>query len=460
MSVSLRRFGGLAVAGLAVLGALSLPAQAAPLRFGYRPYPTPNYGALAASSRINPNFLLAPGLTISQYAGNIATLGQAYSQIPPYMMGYNPYPQAVNYGPSFPAITPFNPYLGAGAANPYALSTAGVPLGGVPAAASLATSPYSAYGGGGGGYGLSTVPGGAGGVYGSIPPPSTGILDPYAGSTLRGVADVVNATGQYNMNIQQARILREQARQAAVETRRKLAQEELDRERNRPTAQDVRDRDREADLNRARRDPPEVDISSGRALNDLLRSVQAPGKALNRAPTIPLTEDTLKNINVANEGSRGNVGLLKDGDLKWPMPLRAAEFEEPRNDLNKKLALAVQQIKEKDPVERSTLNDIHADVKAISDKLAANVTDMAPSEYIEARRYLNQVRDAVRALEDPNVANYFNNTWSARGETVGELVNNMKGMRFAPATPGKEAAYRALYQALQQFEAGLQTASK
>jgi hypothetical protein len=436
--VSLRRFGALGVAGLAVLGALSGRAEAQGLRLppGFiRPYPSIPYGAMAQAARVNPNFLIAPGMNIRQFGSNIATLGQAYSTVPPYLLGY-PYPYPPSYGfPPTPAVQYGSPYYPFGGYGGYGLST---------------------FGGYGGGYGLST--GGYGlstGGYGGYG------VDPYAGGYMRGEADVLAASGKYLTNLQQARILREEARQKAIETRRKLFQEALDYERNRPTALDMRRNELKTGLESARHDPPATDILSGRALNALLRSIRTPGKALNRGPTIDLDEDNLKNINVTDAASRGNAGLLKQGELRWPLPLRESDYDEARKDLNKKLMLAVAQVKDKDPVDRSTLKDLYADLKALNDKLSANVGEMSPSQYIEARRYLNQLADAVRVLEDPNAAKYFNNTWSAKGRTVAELVENMAGLKFAPAVPGQEKEYHDLYQKLRQFEHGLQlTASR
>lgn len=85
---------------------------------------------------INPNFQVAPGLTISQQAFNIRTLGRAYQTVPPWVYGYNPYPPIyTNYGPIYrspvyyspPMYTPYSapiytPYYSAPIApvyNPY-----------------------------------------------------------------------------------------------------------------------------------------------------------------------------------------------------------------------------------------------------------------------------------------------------------------------------------------------------
>jgi hypothetical protein len=160
---------------------------------------------------------------------------------------------------------------------------------------------------------------------------------------------------------------------------------------------------------------------------------------------------------------RGSIGLLKNaGRLDWPEPLMESQFDKERTRLTKNIKSAVQSLKDKDPVERSLLNDLRADLKALTDKLNASVGDLSPSQYIAAKRYLNQVADAVRALSDPKVVRYFDGTWVPRGKNVAELVANMKkeGLEFAPAAPGDEPAYNALYQAMRAFDAGLQVASK
>jgi len=455
MLVVLRRYGVLGLAGLAVLGLATPQARA------QRIFPnTVNAQSTANTFRINPNFYLPNGTSLNQAAYNVGVVGRAYSQIPPYLLGYNPYPQAVSYGPSYPTITT----AGAG----YGVSTVGSagynPYTG---SASLATDPSAAYGG----YGMSTMPGGyGGGGYGGYYGPGYGpggetanVLSGYAGY-LRGTAALTSATGQYWKDIQSARITREQSRQMALETQRRRIMEEAAYERMKPTAQDLRDRELMADLVRARRDPPPTEVWSGKALNDLLRSVATTGSGkLNRGPNIPLEDEMLRNINVTDSASRANLGLLKDGgNLAWPLSLKEAPFDEARKRLDRNLILAVRQIKDKDPLDRAMLKDIRADFQAMNDRLAASVGDLSPSQYIESRRYLNQLEDAVKALEDPKVINLYHNLWKARGGNVAELMNNMikDGLRFAPATPGDEGSYSGLYQALRAYEASLQNASK
>ncbi len=55
---------------------------------------------------VNPNFQVAPGLSLSQAAFNIEVLGRAFAQVPPFVFGFNPFPPTV--------VTPFAPVFSSG----------------------------------------------------------------------------------------------------------------------------------------------------------------------------------------------------------------------------------------------------------------------------------------------------------------------------------------------------------
>ena len=79
------------------------------------------------------------------------------------------------------------------------------------------------------------------------------------------------------------------------------------------------------------------------------------------------------------------------------------------------------------------------------------ISQMTPSQNIEAHNYVKLLNDAIKVLEGPNAQDYVNNKYAAKGKTVGELVKNMAGLKFAPATPGSERAYKALQEALAKY---------
>jgi hypothetical protein len=75
-------------------------------------------------------------------------------------------------------------------------------------------------------------------------------------------------------------------------------------------------------------------------------------------------------------------------------------------------------------------------------------------EYIHARTFLDDFGKALKVLDQPDAANYFNGKYAAKGATVADLVKYMsdQGLQFAPAVAGEEAAYMALYQAMAHYD--------
>jgi hypothetical protein len=439
MVASLKRIAVVVLAGAALLGT----GPAARAQFNFR-----RVGFVPPNAPINPHYYLNPYMTLNQYAFNTATLGQAYASVPPYLYGYNPYPSPIFSGG--PVIAGGGPSLTTGFPGGAALTTGGFPGYG----AALSTGGgYGGGGYGGGGYG--------GGGYGGYP--YSYDLNGYTGY-LRGAADVTIANAQYQKIIQEARLARERATQESLVTRRKI-REEAEYERKKwleeYDPEVVRQRDRDWWLNRARHDSPVMEVLSGQALNTLLAHlINEQGKG-EKGPNVPLSPDLLKSINVVGPDTRGNVGLLKnDGKLDWPLPLQGSEFADGRERLNKLIADAVQQARFNQAVDPGKLRDMDAELARMEDALDKSIrdNDMLPQQYVEARRYLNMVGDAVKALKDPNISRYLTGKWPPAGtKNVAELVKFMadNGLRFAPAVTGDGDAYQALYHALVGFDAGM-----
>jgi hypothetical protein len=450
MASSARWFGAAALSGLALLGLLVPQTQAQfrrplvgspfgnPAVLGFAAAAQQNAFNTAVLGRIpnsrpifapmlgtpgvgvNTNYWMNPYTTLQQRAFNTGVLGSALSTIPPYALGYGG-----------------NPLLNAAAYSPYGYG-----------GASLLAGGYGGYGG----YGY------AGYGYGYAGPGT----NPYYGYE-RGAADITSANAQYEKTIQEARELKAKARNAELDARRR-AQDQEDYERKRqPTAVTLRDQDEATALNEARDNAPLSSILDGSALNTLLREAQKQQKAGRKAQSPGLDEGTLRGVNLTPGNTRGNVGLLKDGGkLRWPPALEGPEFADARKTINQLVSHAVQEVTFNHPVEPETLKDLRAALADMTQRVRDSVGEMSPTEYISAQRYLTQLSQAVTALSDPKVSNYFNKDWAARGKNVAELVKFMtdNGLVFAPSVPGDENAYRAMYDALASYDAELAAARK
>jgi hypothetical protein len=457
MISSVRRFGAVALVGAGLLGFLAVPLHAQRLRppvipplnnagtggVGRIPMAglVPRLGTL--NNGVSPIQWMNPYMNNRQFAYNTAVLGRALrnvAPVAPYALGYNPLLSAR-------LITSGAGLYGGG----YGL------YGGV----GNLYGGYGLNGGGYGGYGGYGNPYGPYGGYGLYSPFSLGLMSPYG--YLQGSASVINANGQYYVMTQEARIKREKARQEMIETRRKLFDELMYERKMTPTAEELRQRDLKTALDKARHQPPAGDVLSGRSLNDLFQNLVREPSLLNNGPSVPISEDTLNGVNFSN-GNGGNVGLLKSGGkLSWPQPLEGSQFKEPRERLSKLFAEAVQGVGYNGTrANPGTIRDMTNDLDALQKTLGSSVSELSPTQWVEAQRYLRELKGAIRALQNERVQELIKPSGLAKVRNVAGLVKWMSdnGLTFAPATNGDESSYRALYNALVNFDSAAVAAAQ
>jgi hypothetical protein len=285
------------------------------------------------------------------------------------------------------------------------------------------------------------------------------MMNPYQGY-LSGAADITRSQGEYAYNIQQARMLRQEARRSALQTRRAMLEEAEWERAHMPDAETIRQKALARELDRALHSPPLEDILSARSLNALLRHLIAQQARGVSGEADPIRPDTLKQINFTVGTHSGNIGLLRNGGkLEWPLALQGDIFKEPREKLSQLMETAYKNVSSGDVPAESTLEDLREYLKQMKKVRDAHLAELSFGQSLEANRYLNHVNDTIRALSDPTVVKHFNN-WNASARDVAQLVDFMRkqGLWFAPAAPSQTPAYRSLYNALASYDARMQRA--
>jgi hypothetical protein len=415
-----RKFGVLVLLGAAF--AMSTPAHAQ----------TTNTRTVTNTTTFGPNsnIRIGPGVQVNRLGSTGSLYGNPYAPTP--VSAYSGY----GYSPSGSSS---GGCYGSGYGNG----------GGTPGGSPVGTGNYSggSYGASGGTSGYS---GGSSGAYGG----SCG--DPYSGY-LTGAAAVISSQASFLVSKRRADVLHEQARSAAVDVQRKIYEEWKYERNDQPALEQIRREAWQQAYQRAIFNPPLGDIWSADALNrifDHASRIQGRGVA---GLTIPLDDETVKQINFST-GVAGNVGALKDkGKLHWPLVLKRKEFDTERNLFTHLAADAVRQGGMNNKVDPGTTEAMETNLAALDEKLAERIKDLAPEAYIGAKHYLNELHQALRILKRPDVAKFLNNEYAARGKTVAELLQDMSslGLRFAPAVSGNEAAYNALYHGLVAYDLDL-----
>lgn len=276
------------------------------------------------------------------------------------------------------------------------------------------------------------------------------------GAALQGLGSYTQAQGQYWNDIESARMSREQVKQTQIDTARKRMQWEMEYEANRPTTAKMVAAERVAELDWARNNPPLSEIWSGRTFNVLLRSILDSRNPLG-GPNIVLDPPIIRALNLTDGTTRANLSLAKDeGKIDWPEALLEKPFDELREAFNKHFAAAVKSVNQDGKaLERNELQQLRDDLSALDSKLDDMVRDLSPSQFIGARRLLNQLNDTVKGFGNTRVARGANQAWRRDVRTVAQLVNHCmrNGLQFGPAVaPDDEPYYTAAYYAIRAYE--------
>jgi hypothetical protein len=273
------------------------------------------------------------------------------------------------------------------------------------------------------------------------------------GGGLTGAANVISSQGDMIVSQQQGYQMREQYRQMKIDTRKKHVDEYMYERNVLPTPEDDKERQRLENVRRARNDPPPTEIWSGRALNDLLIAIQHQVAQGVRGPTVPLDPSTVSHINLTGNQTGASLGVLRGGKIQWPMAFYSDDsFGEERTKVDQLAGQALQQI-QSGPADPGTIAQMTGLANKLTAQLKANVDSISPNDYIKAKRFLNEFNSTLTLLQDPSVTNYASGAWTAKGQTVGELLQGMseRGLKFAAAVAGDQSAYIALHTAMVEY---------
>jgi hypothetical protein len=282
------------------------------------------------------------------------------------------------------------------------------------------------------------------------------------GDTLRGVSAVIEANGKYMSQVQDARLKFEDWQKARLETRRRIIDEWMYERANLPTWQDEQERLQRANLRRALSGPALTEVLSGDTLKTLYDDIRKRTASGQEGGPVTIDENALKQINWSTS-SGGNVAALKplrepNGSLRWPNPLISDAFKDDTRRIDKLAHEAVQLALQQGKVDPATIKELRNAVNDLNVKISGPNADLSASQWIEARRFLNQLSSAITALEQPDVGDQISGKVAVQARTVRDLVQelNKRGLTFAPAVSGDETAYVALYNALAAYAQSMQ----
>ncbi len=359
------------------------------------------------------------GVTPAQYYYNLQSSYNARFYTP-YQNGFG---NGVGYGGVAPVVNPgytLNPYTPAAGAtlNPY---TAGAGV-----------DPYAS----------------------SFLPYSNPYLG--AGSYLSGSADLTRAYGTVMNDAERARILREQALQARIDTKKKQFEFAMWVRANTPTYAEEQNKIARSTLMRIQTNSSPTEIVSGKALNVLLDDLRKFTSKKVAMEPIQLTEEILRQINVTK--SSGSLGVLRNPTkFSFPQSLNDLLGTEKQRAMNAKIQQIMQDAVN-GKIDNILLGGVETETKLLRESLIKKMNELPTMQYLDARRFLNDFDEALVAVRRGEVQTQ--NSWQAfvtGGKSIQDLTEYMvsNGLKFGPATAFDEGSYRALHSAMVAFDVTL-----
>ncbi|HWP84774.1 MAG TPA: hypothetical protein VNN17_06260 [Terriglobia bacterium] len=281
---------------------------------------------------------------------------------------------------------------------------------------------------------------------------------PYYYNPWSGIADIVREQGQFMMNQEMARIIREKAYQEFLKSQKQRVELERWLKATEPTYTDIQRKWAAVRLSRLTEFATPAEINSGRALNEIFGDLKKKDLKAGKIEEPPfLSEEVLRRLNVTVGDTGANLGLLRrSGSISWPLALSEIADEKTRREIEVLAQDLVDQVRTTGKVDRIKLKDLDVHLQKLRKDLDAKALKMQFRRYLQADAFLENMRGVIYALENQEAAvKYFNYlNWIKGGKTVDELVQYMakEGLRFSNATEGDEAAYEAAYAAFASYD--------
>src|SRR5262245_42743309 len=116
--------------------------------------------------------------------------------------------------------------------------------------------------------------------------------------TLYGRAQVISATGDLMNQQEQARIAREQANQAKIDTKRKTFDEMQYEKANTPSFTEEQEKVKALQIRRYLYDPRPAEVTNGTACNAIMPMIRDMSIRGIQGPTVTIDQDQLKSIKI------------------------------------------------------------------------------------------------------------------------------------------------------------------
>jgi len=197
----------------------------------------------------------------------------------------------------------------------------------------------------------------------------------------------------------------------------------------------------------------ETELLSGESLN-IIQSAIMEAEARGAKGTSPyLTPRLLEDVRFATPAGDALNLIRQWNRLPFPAAFAQPELRELRDNLEKDFGAIALPLLSGKSLEPAKLTKLEQTLQQLESAVAPVIRNLSFQEAIASRKFLNQMANAVKALNSPANSGLVKATWATEGANVNELLKHMAKfkLRFGPAPQGGDTSYFALHRALATY---------
>jgi len=202
------------------------------------------------------------------------------------------------------------------------------------------------------------------------------------------------------------------------------------------------------DLRKALEAASPAEVVSGAALNELLKEivrVEAKGAKGPAAYIPPLQMDDMR---FAGPPAADLLNYARRaGNLPFPVAFDNPVLAALRPELERDFTAAAVAVQAGKAPEMAKVTKLEATFQRVQDAAGSVVKNLPFEDAAAARRFLNRMANAIKAMKGTTANGLIDPKWAAEGLTVADLVRHMTRhkLTFASSPRGSEEAYMAMH---------------
>jgi hypothetical protein len=213
-------------------------------------------------------------------------------------------------------------------------------------------------------------------------------------------------------------------------------------------------RDLQEDLQKALAAKDESELATGDALNRILVAIVIAENKGAKAVSAFLPPQVLDEVRFTGGLNADLLNVVRlTGKLPFPAGFPGPTLQDLGTALEADFAAAMVPLRAGRAADPTKVGKVAADLKRLEEASPPVIRNLDIAEAIAARKFLNQMEGAVKALRGGNTSGLINPKWATDGASVSDLVKFMTRFKlmFGPAPKGGEASYLTLHKAMATY---------